>query len=36
MLTANYTRTVPLDGIYLSISILPDAIQNRILGRETY
>jgi hypothetical protein len=36
MLTANYTNTVPLDGIYIFISILSDAIQNRIFGRETY
>jgi hypothetical protein len=36
MLTANYTITVPLDGIYLLISILSDAIQNRIFGGEIY
>ena len=35
MLTANYTNTVSLDGIYIDINLM-GPIQNRIFGRETY
>jgi hypothetical protein len=34
MFTANYTNTVSLDGVCILISILSDAIQNRIFGEK--
>jgi hypothetical protein len=36
ILTANYTNTVSLDGIFILISIFLGTIQNRIFGGETY